>query len=222
MAKTVTFQSTLPFRAPVIYGLPKWIIGADEVGRGCLAGPVTVGAVLVPSDLYPLAGVDDSKKLSPKRRQQVSQMLRDHPEVRYAIASVPSEGIDQQGIVSALTTCFAHAVTQLLSLEEDVRIRIDGLPIQGLPFDAEFIVKGDATDWVIGAASILAKVERDTYMADMSRSHPFYGWDENAGYGTAGHIAAIKAHGLCSMHRASFCKAFVPKEKGVIEDMFGV
>jgi ribonuclease HII len=102
-----------------------------------------------------------------------------------------------------------------------------------MDFTAEYIVKGDATVWAIGAASIIAKVHRDDYMAGVpSTTHPVYGWADNAGYGTANHIAAIRAHGLTPMHRASFCRAFVPggvvaKEatmdsaSNIIEDLFG-
>lgn len=208
---------------PGIYGDPNqsWIIGADEVGRGCLAGPVMVGAVLVPRDLAPLAGITDSKKLSPKRRFELAHELDMHHQVQWSVSSVPADVIDKQGIMEALRQCFTNAVQALLIKQPDALVLIDGLPLKGLPFEADFLVKGDLNNWVIGAASIVAKVTRDKQMEVAARSHPAYGWEINKGYGTANHVAAIKEHGLCELHRASFCKAFVPKPVNVLDGLFG-
>lgn len=200
-----------------------FIIGADEVGRGCLAGPVAVGAVMVPADMAALVGVADSKKLSATRRLEVAQTLRSHPDVRYAVSYLSARYIDKYGIVAALQSCFSESISKLLIQEPGATVRIDGLPIKNLPFEAKFIVKGDGSDWVIGAASILAKVERDACMVAEANQHPPYGWDKNMGYGTTDHIAAIREHGLSDQHRASFCKAFVPTtaQFSAILDIFG-
>ena len=214
----------------------KYIIGADEVGRGCLAGPVTVGAVLAPIDMVGM-GVTDSKKLSPKRREDVDRLLRKCPDIKHVLVSAPAQDIDAFGITECLRRCFESAIEMLLVAvpRADVQVAIDGMPLNGLNFAVltEYVIKGDDKVWSIGAASILAKVHRDEFMADESHGHPYYGWGDNAGYGTAGHIAAIKAHGLTKMHRASFCRSFVPQPvshvvpapagelgRSIIEDLF--
>ena len=198
-----------------------WVIGADEVGRGCLAGPVTVCAVLAPEELAGM-NVKDSKKLSAGQRIAINATLRAYTGIRFAIASRPSEDIDKYGIAECLRQCFAEVVQKMLdsSHGQKVRVQIDGETIKGFPLEAEYIIKGDSKVWAIGAASIIAKVWRDAYMADEARGYPGYGWEENAGYGTAAHFEAIKRLGLCSMHRTTFCKGFRKKEEDLISGMF--
>lgn len=203
------------------------VIGADEVGRGSIAGPVTVCAVLAPDDLDGL-GVTDSKKLSAKRRKAIDKDLRDHIDVKFAIASRPATDIDKYGIAECLKQCFAEVVqkTMALTTDPEVRVLIDGDPIKGFPFPAEYIIKGDAKVWVIGAASIIAKVWRDELMADESRFHPGYGWDVNAGYGTHEHATGIQLHGLTPLHRTTFCRSFIKVAESesaadIITDLFG-
>ena len=203
-----------------------YIIGADEVGRGCLAGAVYVGAVLVPDDKTPVEGVGDSKALTPKRREAVYETLRADGETVCQVCIRPASLIDQSGIQRALFECFREAIDRCLVQVPDgesVEIRIDGKPI-GLdwhPIPTVYIVKGDATDWVIGAASIVAKVERDAYMVRMAGKYPVYGWDANKGYGSKAHRDAIYEHGLTPLHRATFCRNWVRKPEDSI-DLFGL
>jgi len=194
-----------------------FIIAADEVGRGCLAGPLVVGAVLVPEDMDRITGVNDSKKLSPAARQKVSTTLLSTDDVTATTYWVHASDIDSGGMTRALTTAFLGAVNTLLSQMKDrgqvVEVRIDGSTMPSIGFGripVKFIVKGDALDWRIGAASIIAKVTRDTWMEEQHPDHPEYRWDSNKGYGSKDHTDAIRKHGLTSLHRATFCRRFVP------------
>lgn len=205
----------------------KYIIGADEVGRGCLAGGVYVGAVLVPDDKIPVEGVGDSKKLTPKRRESVYKALQGDGEVFCQVSIRPASFIDQNGIQRALHECFKEAIDRCLTQVPDgesVEIRIDGkrMDLDWHPIRTVYIVKGDAVDWVIGAASIMAKVERDAYMVKMAGEHPVYGWEGNKGYGSEGHRDAIYKHGLTPLHRATFCRNWVRKPEDGIDlfDLF--
>lgn len=205
----------------------KFVVGADEVGRGSLAGGVFVGAIMVPANKTPIAGVADSKQLTPKRRESLYTAICSDPDVRYQVSIKSADFIDQMGIQRALFECFREAVDRCLSWvdgEDDVEVRIDGKPI-GLdwhPISTQYIVKGDATDWVIGAASIVAKVERDRYMVSMARQHPEYGWEHNKGYGSATHRQAIYEHGVTPLHRSTFCRNWVRKPEDGIDlfDLF--
>lgn len=206
------------------------IIGADEVGRGSLAGPVTVGAVMAPEELSGM-NVTDSKKLTAGQRRAIDATLRAYPGIKFALASRPASDIDKHGIAECLKQCFAEVVQKMMIAAngQKLRVQIDGEAIKGFPFQADYIVKGDSKVWAIGAASIIAKVWRDAYMDDLSLNHRVYGWDRNAGYGTPGHTNAIRAHGLTEFHRATFCRAFtkpfVAAESepaaNIISDLFG-
>lgn len=206
------------------------IIGADEVGRGSLAGPVTVGAVMTPEELSGM-DVTDSKKLSQGRRQAIDKVLRAHPNVKFALASRPATDVDRLGIAECLKQCFVEVVQKMMVAAhgQKVRIRIDGEAIKGFPFQAEYIIKGDDKVWHIGAASIIAKVWRDAYMTEESKNHLGYGWEHNSGYGTSGHTDAIRAHGLSPLHRATFCRSFTKPivvaesepASNIISDLFG-
>jgi len=219
----------------------RYIIGADEVGRGCLAGPVTVGAVLVKEGSSPVSGVKDSKKLTASKREQVADALRTCPEVQFAIASVPADIIDKDGISAALKHCFAAAVSALIKKNREVRtvstlpgegvlvnrpvvVQIDGNPIKGLdfPVPTEYIVKGDDKVWAIGAASILAKVWRDAFMGKLAPQFQDYAWEQNKGYGSPVHQKAIREKGLTPYHRATFCRAFttLAAVEDSVEDLF--
>lgn len=200
-----------------------WVIGADEVGRGCLAGPLCVGAVMVPADMPPVEGVGDSKKLSPKKREEVAHRLRSNPKVALTRAYVHAADIDKDGISQCLRRAFECAIQYLLSLGESVEaIKIDGNP-QDLTFGdvpVEFIVRGDDSDWRIGAASIIAKVGRDALMVKHAEAHPGYGWERNMGYGSPEHQEAIRVHGLTPHHRATFCRRFVQDDAVNVLDLF--
>ena len=180
------------------------VAGVDEVGRGPLAGPVSAGAcVLGPGVEIPY--LNDSKRLSEKRREEVAAALR---EQAYAwhVAHVPAEVVDIYGIVGALKRAMHEAVAGLL-LRPDV-ILLDGLPLKLWPQERA-IVKGDGKIACIAAASVLAKVERDAIMRIADQSYPEYGFSRNKGYGTAEHIAAIREFGPTPIHRHSFCGDFI-------------
>lgn len=192
-----------------------YIIGVDEVGRGCLAGDVFVAAFMAPSDRVPVTGVKDSKKLTPAQRIVVAKSLQNIPNTYFSIINRPVSIIDRLGINRAVWECFQDAALELIRMGMPVScVKIDGKApdpnywhgLNGIK--TEFIVRGDATEWTIGAASILAKVARDNYMVEMSKEYPGYGWDHNAGYGTQEHIDALQTLGLSPLHREKFCRNF--------------
>lgn len=180
------------------------VAGVDEVGRGALAGPVAAAAVIFPPyERLPaeLAGVADSKLLSPFRRQAL------YPEIircalAYAIAFVTSSIIDQIGILPATHLAMARAVASLHS-EPEVLL-IDGEKLRHIPLPQETIVKGDRRCFCIAAASILAKVARDDWMKGAEGKYPGYGLARHKGYATAAHLDALEVLGPCEIHRRSF------------------
>lgn len=180
------------------------VAGLDEVGRGPVAGPVSVGACILPDQ--PLVEfLNDSKKVTEKRREKVAAELK-ALGVPYAVEHVSPEEIDRIGIVVALQTAMRRAVAAL-SVKPDA-VLLDGNPLN-LGVHEISIVKGDAKIACISAASILAKVERDALMRDYDEKYPQYGFASNKGYASAAHIEAIKEHGLCPIHRVSFCQNFL-------------
>ena len=184
----------------------KFIAGVDEVGRGPLAGPVVCAAVIMPLDDI-IEGVTDSKKLSAKQREELAVVIREKA-VALSIFSVSEKEIDEINILQAVKKCMTGAV-QGLNVKPDV-VLCDGLDI-GLPFDTEYIVKGDLKSYTIGCASIVAKVYRDNLMIEYSAAFPEYGFDKHKGYGTKAHIDKIKECGPCSLHRRTFIKNFWEK-----------
>ena len=174
------------------------VAGIDEVGRGPLAGPVVTACVCIPqARLVP--GVDDSKKLSEKRREALFPLLlaaADYAETCF----IGPEVIDELNILNAtrraMETCAAGFRGGLFLIDA-----VQGL---SLPGEARPIVHGDALSYMIGAASIVAKVTRDRYMVELDARYPMYGFARNKGYGTAEHIAALKKYGPCPEHRRSF------------------
>lgn len=201
-----------------------YLIGADEVGRGCLAGDVTVGAVAVPQNMRAIAGVDDSKKLSPAARERAYGVLTTTAGVHYRLASRTAQDIDERGIVRCLEECFSEAIQGLLDLDIEVgRVWVDGEPIKldiRSPVKVKFVPHGDAEDWVIGAASIIAKVSRDAYMVKMADEYPGYGWGRNKGYGTAEHTKGIRLRGLTPLHRKFFCRKLEPEPEIDVFSLF--
>lgn len=189
----------------------KYIIGIDEVGRGPLAGPVTVGAVAIPVSFLQEKNVlkklkFDSKGLSERGREMWAEEIAKFPWPQ-AVVSVSSKVIDTKGIMHAIRTAAAKAVGQLQVPILDGYILSDA----GLPYPKEYAgshyIKGDATYIPIACASILAKVNRDALMVKYDKKHPVYGFGRHKGYGTAAHYAAIKKHGPSMIHRRSFLKA---------------
>ncbi len=180
----------------------RYVCGVDEVGRGPLAGPVVCAAVIMPPDDI-LEGVDDSKKLTAKRRERLASLIR-QKAVAWAICRIEPQVIDEINILQATRLCMKNAV-ESLSVRPDY-VLTDGNMTLDTDIPQKSIVKGDARCYCIGAASIIAKVERDALMAEYAAVYPGYGFEKNAGYGTAAHIQAIKDNGLTPIHRRSFTK----------------
>ncbi len=182
------------------------VAGVDEVGRGPLAGPVVCAAVIMPlGEEERIAGVDDSKKLSAKKREKLAEEIKKVARA-YAIAEVDEGTIDEMNILQATRLGMKRAV-EALTLPADM-VLTDGNMTLDISAPQKSIIKGDALVYSIGAASILAKVYRDKLMAEKAKEYPEYGFDRNAGYGTAEHIAAIKEVGICKLHRKTFVKNF--------------
>ena len=200
------------------------VMGIDEAGRGPLAGPVFAAAVSVPFDraadllANEWQAVNDSKKLSPARRDTLAAVIKATPGCTFAIASASALEIDQSNILRATHLAMRRAA---LSLAESLdnrrpasvtppapstsyRILVDGLPVPSLPFQSKNLVKGDAKSLFIAAASILAKTARDAYCMEMETRFPGYGFAVHKGYPTPAHLAALARLGPCPEHRQSF------------------
>ena len=176
------------------------IAGVDEAGRGPLAGPV-YAAVVVLDPQRPIAGLDDSKKLSPKRREILALAIRERA-LGFAIASASAAEIDALNILQATFLAMQRAVDGLCFTPAEVWVDGNRAPRWDLP--TRCVVGGDATVDAISAASILAKTARDGHMADLARQYPEYGFDRHAGYPTPAHLEALQRHGPCPEHRRSF------------------
>jgi ribonuclease HII len=179
------------------------VAGVDEVGRGPLAGPVMTAAVVVPECMATraklMAVVRDSKQLAPKKRPDIAALVRDLCRVSVGMAEVAE--IDALNIRQATLLAMRRAVAGLG--ENPHAILVDGLDVpKGLVGEA--VVKGDGRELCIACASVVAKVERDALMARLALDFPHYGWESNAGYGTAGHMAGLESHGVTVHHRTSF------------------
>lgn len=184
----------------------KYIVGVDEVGRGPLAGPVVCAAVVMPLDEADLiVGVDDSKKVSIKKREELAEKIKEKA-IAYTVYEVSAQDIDKINILQATRLGMKRAV-EGLSVTPDV-VLTDGNMTLDIDFPQTSIVKGDALSYSIGAASIVAKVHRDALMDEYAKIYPAYAFDSNKGYGTAAHIQAIKEQGLCPIHRRTFTKNF--------------
>ena len=182
------------------------VAGVDEVGRGPLAGPGVCAAAIMPvNDI--IEGVTDSKKLTAKRREELAAVIKEKA-VALSVFSVSEKEIDEINILQAVKKCMTGAV-EGLKVKPDI-VLCDGLDI-GLPFDTEYIVKGDFKSYTIGCASIVAKVFRDNLMTEYAKDFPQYGFDKHKGYGTKAHIDKIKECGPCSLHRRTFIKNFWEK-----------
>ncbi len=188
----------------------KYICGIDEAGRGPLAGPVVVGAVVMPRDSK-LEFMNDSKKVTQKRRELLYDEIKD-TALAYGIGIVPQDVIDDINILNATKKGLHEAlgqVIEMLKAKPDIVI-VDALrEIDTFGITYESIIKGDATCYSISAASILAKVTRDRIMEEWDKIYPEYGFSAHKGYGTAKHIEAIKKYGPCPLHRKSFIKHFI-------------
>ncbi len=182
------------------WDIPGLVAGVDEAGRGPLAGPVVAAAVIL-DDLRPIAGLNDSKKLSAARREKLFDEIR-AKALCCSIAQASVEEIDEINILQATLLAMRRAVEGLRL--KPAKVLVDGNRLPVLDVLAEAIVKGDATVPAISAASILAKVTRDRWCAELDAQYPQYGFATHKGYGTAEHLAALQAHGACPEHRKTF------------------
>jgi ribonuclease HII len=178
------------------------IAGVDEAGRGPLAGPVYTAAVILPPDIY-IPGINDSKKLSEKKRDEIFDMIIENA-IAYKIERGTLEEIEQTNILAATLAAMERAINGL-SVKADFAL-IDGNRNTGITVPNENVIKGDAKSISIAAASILAKVSRDREIIEMSKKYPGYGFEKHKGYGTPEHIAAIERLGMCEIHRKGFVK----------------
>ena len=174
--------------------------GVDEAGRGPLAGPVVAAAVILDPG-RPVAGVTDSKKLSPRMRQQLAAAIRQRA-LAWAVAEASVEEVDRLNILRATMLAMKRAI-EALSLRP-VEVLVDGNRCPEIDLPVRAIIGGDATEPVISAASILAKTHRDASMLQLHATYPQYGFDRHMGYGTAVHLDALRRHGPAPCHRRSF------------------
>ncbi len=177
------------------------VCGIDEAGRGPLAGPVVAAAVVLPPGLA-LPGLNDSKKLTARRREALYTQLREDARVLIGVGMAEAAEIDRLNILRATHAAMARAVAALPTAVDFCLI--DGLPVPQFPLPQRALVKGDARCLSIAAASIVAKVTRDRLMQDLAQQYPGYGFEKHAGYGTAAHLAALRRLGPCPEHRRSF------------------
>lgn len=183
-----------------------FICGIDEAGRGPLAGPVVVASVIMPEDSM-IEGVNDSKKVSEKKREKIYDQIIEEA-ISYGVGIIGQDEIDEINILNATKKGLTMSLQELTQKPDlilvDALTHIDTL---GIPYDS--IIKGDAKCYSISAASIIAKVTRDRIMREWDKVYPEYGFEKHKGYGTATHISAIKQYGLCPIHRKSFTTHFI-------------
>lgn len=180
------------------------ICGVDEAGRGPLAGPVCAAAVILPRELE-IPGLNDSKKLTDKKRRELYDIIIDRAEA-YGIAMATEQEIDEINILQATFLAMERAVAQL-SVKPDLAL-VDGNREPDLPMKVKTVIKGDSRSANIAAASILAKVTRDRLMEELDEQYPAYGFAVHKGYGTKRHYEALREHGPCPIHRMTFLKKF--------------
>ena len=188
----------------------EYICGIDEAGRGPLAGPVVVGAVIMPKDSF-IEGVNDSKKISEKKREKIYDQILEEA-IAYSIGVIDKDTIDEINILNATKLGVKQAVCTLKQRPDVIMVdALTGLDTDGIPYIS--VIKGDAKNYSIAAASIIAKVTRDRMMKEWDEVYPEYGFAKHKGYGTAEHIRIIKEKGPCLIHRRSFIKNFVDIDK---------
>ena len=179
----------------------KAVAGVDEVGRGCVAGPVVAAAcILDPAKPLP-DGLNDSKQVAQQRREEIASELKEIC-LAYAIGLVDANEIDRINILEATKVAMREAISNLSTAPD--YLLVDALELKGLFLPQRSIVKGDSVSASIAAASILAKTHRDNLMRSYDAEYPAYGFRDHVGYGTKSHLAAIQTHGPCPLHRLSF------------------
>lgn len=176
------------------------IAGVDEVGRGPLIGPVVVCAVVLPAD-FTLPGLDDSKKLSEKKRLEYNEIILKQA-LAISIEEVSAKEVDEKNVYQATKFGMLRAINSLDVAVEHVLV--DAMPLPELLIPSTSIIKGDSKSITIAAASVVAKVYRDNLMYQLAKTHPEYGFEKHKGYPTKAHLEAIKEHGVLDQHRRSF------------------
>ena len=217
MARKKFDLSLIPPSPDLVFEQTLWqqglslIAGIDEAGRGALAGPVAVGAVILPADLTDLMGklpgVRDSKQLTPQERENAAVVIK-QIAFTWAVGFADASEIDQLGVAKATRLAAIRAIDQLSSPPQ--HLLIDYIKLRESDLPQTSLVKGDQRSLSIACASILAKTTRDELMVRLSEQYPIYGFARHKGYGTAVHLAAIRACGACPIHRLSFAP-FSPK-----------
>lgn len=187
----------------------KYIAGVDEAGRGPLAGPVYAAAVILP-DNCDIEGINDSKKLTEKKREKLYDEIIEKA-VAWSVSAVDEKVIDEINILNATHLAMNNAVNSL-QIKPDYVI-IDGNSIKNMTLPHETVVKGDAKCISIAAASILAKVSRDRYITQLAEQYPEYGFEKHKGYGTKAHYAALEEYGITPIHRKTFLKKLLGDNK---------
>ena len=182
------------------------IAGIDEAGRGPLAGPVVVGCVILPKDSM-IEGVNDSKKISEAKREKLYEQIIEEA-ISWSVGIVDHEEIDKINILNATKKALTLAVDGLKVKPDRILVdALQGIDTLGIPYTS--IIKGDAKNYSIAAASIIAKVTRDRIMLEWDKVYPEYGFAKHKGYGTSAHIQAIRENGICTIHRKTFVKKFI-------------
>jgi ribonuclease HII len=192
------------------YSKTSLLAGVDEVGRGPLAGPIVAAAVIldlnISKDNNMLLGINDSKKLSSKTREELSSIIKSKA-IAYSISSIDNNLIDTRGIAWCNNEIFRKSVLGLQ--KEPALVLCDGYPIKNFSTPSNSVIKGDTKSASIACASIIAKVYRDNLMKEYAKLYPNYGFEENAGYGSQQHIQSIKKYGPCKIHRISFLRNII-------------
>ena len=184
----------------------QYICGIDEAGRGPLAGPVVVGAVIMPKDSF-IEGVNDSKKVSEKKREKLYDLITKEA-IAYGVGIVDHKKIDEINILNATKLGLKMAIENLKIRPDIILVdALNNMDTDGIPYKS--IIKGDAKVYSISCASIIAKVTRDRIMREWDKIYPEYGFERHKGYGTSAHIIAIKENGPCMIHRRTFIKNFI-------------
>jgi ribonuclease HII len=185
----------------------KFIAGVDEVGRGCLSGPVVAAAVILPADFHDIR-IKDSKTIKSLKKREELELLIKNNAISWGIGAASPQEIDQMNILQATFLAMKRAIDACSNKPDFLYIDGDKFPgHQGIPY--ECVIKGDSKIFSISAASILAKVHRDKLMRELDSEFPKYLWTRNVGYGTADHIKAIREVGITKHHRKTFCQNFI-------------
>jgi len=190
-----------------------FIAGVDEVGRGPLAGPVVTAAVVLPPD-FDVPGIDDSKKLTEKKREALYPVIKEHA-LAYGIGMADHKLIDEINILEATKVAMAEAVENAAAMlkekhGEDIQhVLFDAMKLDTVALPQTSVIKGDAKSLAIAAASVLAKVTRDRMMVELAETYPHYAFEKNKGYGTKAHYEGLEKAGPCEIHRMTFLKNFL-------------